>query len=59
MSTRCGLRPWSVQHDDSFGLAGAHELAHAGDAAGIVDAHAELDGAAVQYSRQPVATSLA
>lgn len=43
------------QHDDLLKRIRAHERAHAGEAAGIVDAHAELDGAVVQHGDQPAA----
>ncbi len=43
------------QHDHPLKRARAHERAHAGEAAGIVDAHAELDGAVVEHGDQPAA----
>jgi len=44
-----------AQQDDPFDLVRAHEIAHAGEAVGIVDAHAELDGAVIEHSDQPAA----
>lgn len=43
------------QHDDLIRRVRAHERPHAGEAAGIVDAHAEFDGAVVEHGDQPAA----
>jgi len=43
------------EHDDLIRRLRAHERPHAGEAAGIVDPHAEFDGAVVEHGDQPVA----
>lgn len=62
--TRGGLRALVVervllvrcaQHDDALDRVRAREVAHAGEAVGIVDAHAEFDGAMIEHGHQPAA----